>query len=152
MSCLFPSQKGGVKELQVSNYHYLMKHPKFLKVIECSKEVNMYTIVDHMRSIYHKPTTNDIIEGVKEYLSQKPIILKRSRQADLVCKRQFIAFVLRNRCNMSLSKIGEVLKMDHSNVVHMLKRHKFHIDTKDTKYLRNKQEIEEDLKDKGIYL
>lgn len=63
------------------------------------------------------------------------------RRADVVCIRQAIMKIARNRTNMTLKQIGEIWGKDHSTVIHGLRRVNNAYDTNDELYLDWESEI-----------
>ena len=63
------------------------------------------------------------------------------RRADVVCIRQAIMKIARNRTQMTLKQIGEIWKKDHSTVIHGLRRVNNAYDTNDELYLDWESEI-----------
>lgn len=63
------------------------------------------------------------------------------RRADVVCIRQAIMKIARNRTQMTLKQIGEIWGKDHSTVIHGLRRVNNAYDTNDELYLDWESEI-----------
>ena len=63
------------------------------------------------------------------------------RRADVVCIRQAIMKIARNRTNMTLKQIGEIWGKDHSTIIHGLRRVNNAYDTNDELYLDWESEI-----------
>ena len=63
------------------------------------------------------------------------------RRADVVCIRQAIMKIARNRTKMTLKQIGEIWGKDHSTVIHGLRRVNNAYDTNDELYLDWESEI-----------
>ena len=66
---------------------------------------------------------------------------KDGRTSDVVCIRQAIMKIARNRTNMTLKQIGEIWGKDHSTVIHGLRRVNNAYDTNDELYLDWESEI-----------
>ena len=58
-------------------------------------------------------------------------ILGRSRKRPYVVARQIIAYILRKKYNLTLSRIGKLMNRDHSTIVHNLECHKNDYETND---------------------
>lgn len=65
----------------------------------------------------------------------------KGRRADVVCIRQAIMKIARNRTNMTLKQIGEIWGKDHSTIIHGLRRVNNAYDTNDELYLDWESEI-----------
>ena len=63
------------------------------------------------------------------------------RRADVVCIRQAIMKIARNRTQMTLKQIGEIWGKDHSTIIHGLRRVNNAYDTNDELYLDWESEI-----------
>lgn len=63
------------------------------------------------------------------------------RRADVVCIRQAVMKIARNRTQMTLKQIGEIWGKDHSTVIHGLRRVNNAYDTNDELYLDWESEI-----------
>ena len=63
------------------------------------------------------------------------------RRSDVVCIRQAIMKIARNRTNMTLKQIGEIWGKDHSTIIHGLRRVNNAYDTNDELYLDWESEI-----------
>ena len=63
------------------------------------------------------------------------------RRADVVCIRQAIMKIARNRTQMTLKQIGEIWGKDHSTVIHGLRRAADSYDTNDEIYLDWESEV-----------
>lgn len=49
-------------------------------------------------------------------------ICSRSRKRELIVPRQILIWFLKNKCKLTLTKIGEIFGLDHTTVIHSCKR------------------------------
>lgn len=87
------------------------------------KEVD--NILKHNYEVINSELNNDpnnIIERIcRNYNVSKDSVLSESRKSDLTTVRKICMYVLKNKLNMTLSKIGRFFQRDHSTVITSIK-------------------------------
>lgn len=82
-------------------------------------------ILKHNYEVINSELNNDpnnIVERIcRNYNVSKESVLSESRKSDLTTVRKICMYVLKNKLNMTLSKIGRFFQRDHSTVITSIK-------------------------------
>lgn len=101
-----------------------------------------YSIIDHM-NLMSKVYNDDeeLIRYFENFFRKNKWILERTKKQETLFARRYLAATIRSQTNLSYERIGVLIGgYNHATVVHHMKEHSNHTETKFKPYLDSVQE------------